>query len=363
MPLSSHTLSKIVNGLAIPLFVINKEHKVTHWNTALEALTGQKSRDIIGSDNHWRAFYSEKRPVMADLIVNGASAEEIEVYYRDKYKKSVLIEGAYESEDFFPVLGNKGRWLHFTASPIKDENGQIIGAIETLVDTTERKVLENNLRYFLQQITRAQEEERRVISRELHDDMSQILGSLSRRLDNLLRKKHGFGKDEAADLQEIRDLLNQGLQSMNSFIQNLRPSLLDDLGLIPALRSLTNNIQKEGLSVSFNITGEERRLTAETELSLFRIVQEALNNIRRHACATQASVLAEFGKDSIKLTVSDNGRGFDTGGAIDDLPHKGKLGLMGMQERTWLLGGTMEISSKPGEGTTLRFNIPVKNGP
>jgi len=360
MPLSSQTLSKIINGSAIPLFVINKEHKVTHWNTALEALTGWKSQDVIGTDDHWQAFYSEKRPAMADLIVNGASTEEIEVYYRDKYKKSVLIEGAYEAEDFFPALGRKGRWLHFTASPIRDENSQIIGAIETLIDTTERKVLENNLRYFLQQITRAQEEERRVISRELHDDMSQILGSLSRRLDNLLRKKHGFGKEEAADLQEIRDLLNQGLQSMNSFIQNLRPSLLDDLGLIPAIRSLTNSIQKESLSVDFTVNGEERRLTAETELSLFRIVQEALNNIRRHAGATQASVLAEFNTNSIKLTVSDNGRGFNTGEDMDDLPHKGKLGLMGMQERTWLLGGTMEIESRPDQGTTLRFKIPVR---
>ena len=362
MPLSSTTLAKIINGSAIPLFVINKEHIVTHWNTALEALSGRNSRDVVGTDEHWKAFYNEKRPAMADLIVNGASATEIEVYYRDKFKKSVLIDGAYEAEDLFPTLGKRGRWLHFTASPIRDENGEIIGAIETLIDTTERKILENNLRYFLQQITRAQEEERRAISRELHDDMSQILGSLSRRLDNLLRKRHRFGKDETTDLQEIRDLLNQGLQSMNSFIQNLRPSLLDDLGLIPALRSLTNNIKSADMSVSFNVLGEERRLTEETELSLFRIAQEALNNIRKHARATQVSVLAEFNANSIKLIVNDNGRGFNAEGAIDDFPHRGKMGLMGMQERTWLLGGTMDITSKPGEGTTLCFNIPAKNG-
>jgi signal transduction histidine kinase len=310
MTLSSTTLSKIVNGSAIPLFVINKDHRVTHWNTALEALTGRKGEDVIGNDDHWRSFYAEKRPSMADLIVNGASAQEIEVYYRDKCKKSVLIDGADEAEDFFPALGSKGRWLHFTASPIRDENGEIIGAIETLVDTTERKVLENNLRYYLQQITRAQEEERRSISRELHDDMSQILGSLSRRLDNLLRKKHSFGKYEVTSLQEIRDLLNQGLQSMNNFIQNLRPSLLDDLGLIPALRSLTNNLQKANMSASFTILGEERRFTDEIELSLFRIVQEALNNIRKHARASAASVKAEFTKNGIILTVSDNGQGF-----------------------------------------------------
>jgi two-component system sensor histidine kinase DegS len=360
MPLSSTTLAKIVNGSAIPLFVLNKDHRVTHWNIAMEALTGRKGEEVIGNDDHWRSFYSEKRPSLADLIVNGASAEEVERYYQDKCKKSVLIEGAYEAEDFFPALGRKGRWLHFTASPIRDENGEIIGAIETLIDTTERKVLENNLRYYLQQITRAQEEERRAMSRELHDDMSQILGSLSRRLDNFLRKKPHLGKDEEAALQEIHNLLKQGLQSMNSFVQNLRPSLLDDLGLIPALRSLTNNIKSADIDVTFTVLGEERRFSGEIELSVFRIVQEALNNIRRHAAATQANVVAEFTRDGLKLTVSDNGQGFNAGGVLDDLPHNGKLGLMGMQERTWLLGGTMEIDSKPGEGTTLRFKIPAK---
>jgi two-component system sensor histidine kinase DegS len=360
MPLSSTTLAKIVNGSAIPLFVINQDHRVTHWNTALEALSGRKSEDVIGMQDHWRSFYSEKRPAMADLIVDGASAEEIERYYHDKFKKSTLIEGAYEAEDFFPALGRKGRWLHFTASPIRDENGEIIGAIETLIDTTERKVLENNLRYYLQLITRAQEEERRSISRELHDDMSQILGSLSRRLDNLLRKKHSFSKEEEAALQEIHDLLKQGLQSMNRFIQNLRPSLLDDLGLIPALRSLTNNIKSADLNVTFSVIGEERRLTGETELSVFRIVQEALNNISKHAQASEAGVVAEFTRGGIKLTVKDNGQGFDSEEAMDDLPYNGKLGLLGMQERARLLGGTMEIVSKPNEGTTLHFDIPTK---
>jgi PAS domain S-box-containing protein len=360
MPLSSTTLAKIVNGSAIPLFVINKEHRVTHWNTALEALTGIKGEDVIGTDDHWRAFYREKRPAMADLIVNGATAQEIEKYYQDKFKKSVLIDGAYEAEDFFPALGRKGRWLHFTASPIRDENGEIIGAIETLIDTTERKILENNLRYYLGQITKAQEEERKSISRELHDDLSQILGSLLRRLDNLLRKEHQFGKDEEVSLQEIRDLLNQGLQSMNSFIQNLRPSLLDDLGLIPALRSLTNNIRNADMNVTFNVVGEERRLKGEIELSVFRIVQEALSNIRKHAQASEASVVAEFTPEGIRLTVKDNGQGFNASEALDDLPHNGKLGLLGMQERVLLLGGSMEIMSKPGEGTTLSFSIRAK---
>jgi two-component system sensor histidine kinase DegS len=360
MLLSSKTLSKIIDGSAIAIFVINKEHNITHWNNAIEAMSGRKREDVIGKDDHWKTFYSIKRPSMADLIADGASAQEIEVYYRGKCKKSPLIEGAYEAEDFFPALGDKGKWLHFTASPIKDDNGKIIGAIETLEDTTERKNLEDNLRFFLQQITKAQEEERRYIARELHDDMAQILGSLSRRLDNLLRKEHGFGATEVSTLKDIHALLNKGLQSMNSFIQDLRPSLLDDLGLIPALRSLTNNLEKtEGTLAEFTILGEERRLTDEVELSLFRIVQEALNNVSKHAQATEVHVSAEFTESRIKLTVRDNGRGFELKGSMDDLPRIGQLGLMGMQERVWLLGGSIEVNSKPGKGTTLLVDAPA----
>jgi PAS domain S-box-containing protein len=360
MPLGSKTLSKIVDGSAIPLFVINNEHNITHWNSAIEVLSGLRRDEVIGKDDHWKAFYSEKRPAMADLIVEGASAEEIEVYYRGKCTKSPLIKDAYEAEDFFPHLGENGKWLHFTASPIKDDNGEIIGAIETLVDVTERKNLEDNLRFFLQQITRAQEEERKYIARELHDDMAQILGSLSRRLDNLLRKEHDFGTEEVAALQDIQGLLNQGLQSLNVFVQNLRPSLLDDLGLIPALRSLTNNLEKtDGTLAEFTLVGEEKRLTNEIELSLFRIVQEALNNVSKHAQATEVHVTTEYTPKAIKITVSDNGNGFELQGSMDNLPRIGQFGLMGMQERAWLLGGSIEVSSKPGEGTTLRVEVPI----
>lgn len=190
--------------------------------------------------------------------------------------------------------------------------------------------------------------------------MAQILGSLSRRLDNFLRKQHNFGSAEAAALQEIQSLLNQGLQSMNSFIQNMRPSLLDDLGLIPALRSMTNNLERsEGIITNFTLIGEERRFSNEIELPLFRIVQEALNNVRNHSQATEVSVLAEFNSNGIRLNVRDNGRGFKLQDSMDNLPSSGKLGLMGMQERVWLLGGMIEIDSKPGIGTNIDVVVPT----
>ncbi len=357
--LSSEMLAKIIDGSPIPAFVISKQHKVTHWNTAIEALSGIKREEIIGTDEQWRAFYTEKRPAMADLIVDEALANEVEVYYPGKYKKSRLIDGAYEAEDFFPDLGRNGKWLHFTASPIRDSNGEIIGAIETLEDITERKIAEDNLRYYLQEVTRAQEEERKRIARELHDDTAQVLGSLSRQLDNFVRKKHGLAPNEVFFLKDLQAQLNRGVQGVHRFVQALRPSLLDDLGLIPALRSLAKGLQEsDGIGTDLKVLGGKRRFSPEVELLLFRIVQEALNNIRRHAQASEARVVVEFTEDRTKVTISDNGRGFELSGRVDDLPRNGKLGLAGIQERARLLGGTIEVQSTPGKGTTLIVEVP-----
>jgi len=358
--LGSEMLTKIADGSPIPAFVINKQHKVTHWNTAIEALSGIKKEEIIGTDEQWRALYTEKRPAMADLVVDGASADEIEAYYRGKCKKSRVIDGAYEAEDFFPDLGRNGKWLHFTASPITDNNGEIIGAIETLEDITERKGAEDNLRYYLQEITRAQEEERKRIARELHDDTAQVLGSLSRQLDNFIRKKHGLAPNEVFFLKDLQAQLNRGVQSVHRFCQALRPSVLDDLGLIPALRSLVKGLQEsDGIDTDLKVLGGERRFSPEVESLLFRIVQEALNNIRRHAQASEAQVMMDFAEDRIKVTISDNGLGFELSGRVDDLPRSGKLGLAGMQERARLLGGSLKVESEPGKGTTVAVEAPI----
>jgi len=357
--LSSEMLAKIIDGSPIASFVINKQHKVTHWNIAIEALSGIKREEIIGTDEQWRAFYAKKRPVMAELIVDKAPASTIEAYYRGKCKKTGLIDAAYEAEDFFPDLGTTGRWLHFTASPIRDDNGEIIGAIETLEDITERKVAEDNLRYYLREITRAQEAERKRIARELHDDTAQLLGSLSRQLDNFIRKKHGFAPNEVLILKDLQAQLNRGVQGVHRFVQDLRPSLLDDLGLIPALRSLARGLQEsDGIGVDLKVLGGERRFSPDVELLLFRIVQEALNNTRRHAQASEAQVVVEFAEDRTKVTIADNGRGFELPGRLDDFTRSGKLGLAGIQERAQLLCGTLEVKSTPGKGTTVMVEVP-----
>jgi PAS domain S-box-containing protein len=481
----SEMLAKIIDGSSIPSFVINKQHRVIYWNTALEALSGIKRDKVIGTDQQWRPFYTEKRPTMADLIVDGASLSEIAGYYSGQHGESSLIEGAYEAEDFFPEMAEEGKWLHFTASPIRDNDGKIIGAIETLEDITERKRAEEalneseksfralfegaydaiwshdldgniqtankaaaklsgypveellrmnvksfmggesltlarevgrrlmqnlyvelpyelrmikkdgseaicmvstnlvsgdgearafhniardvtqekrmqeNLRYYLQEITQAQEDERKRIARELHDDTAQLLGSLSRQLDNFVRKKSGLAPNEVLFLKDLQAQLNRGVQGVHRFVQDLRPSLLDDLGLIPALRSLMKDMQEyDGIGSKLEVTGDEKRFAPEFESSLFRIIQEALNNIRRHAQASEAGVIIDFTRDRVRVTISDNGRGFELAGRVDDLPRIGKLGMVGMQERARLLGGTLKVQTTPGKGTTLIVEVP-----
>ncbi len=141
-------ISQVVEGSTIPTFVIDKDHIVTHWNKACEKLTGYPAGKIIGTNHHWQPFRSEERPIMADLVLNGMKEHEAWKYYGTKWNRSSLIEEAFEAEEFFPHIGEEGKWLFFTAAPIKSPDGEIVGAIETLWDrTVEKKAEEEQTRH------------------------------------------------------------------------------------------------------------------------------------------------------------------------------------------------------------------------
>src|SRR5450759_3719563 len=148
---SAHLLHSIVQGFSIPAFVIGKDHKIVYWNRALERLTKIPMSEVAGTKQQWRSFYAEARPCMADLLIDGAE-DRIPKWYAGKYRKSDLLEEAYEATDFFPALGEKGRWLRFTAALIRDAGGELVGAIETLEDITERVTAELTQRESEQQL-------------------------------------------------------------------------------------------------------------------------------------------------------------------------------------------------------------------
>jgi PAS domain S-box-containing protein len=143
---SEEALSQILQGTSIPIFVIDSRHVVTHWNPACENLTGLPAHEIIGTRKAWSAFYSHERPVVADLVVDQRSKEEIAALYGSKCRESSALPGTYELEAFFPHLGDGGKWLFCTAAPLRDTAGKIVGAVETFQDVTERERAEAALR-------------------------------------------------------------------------------------------------------------------------------------------------------------------------------------------------------------------------
>lgn len=216
------------------------------------------------------------------------------------------------------------------------------------------------LRHYLRQIIGAQEDERRRLSRELHDDTAQALVVLSHRLDALLNAyREQLPERVLQRLDELLELADDILRGVRSFSRDLRPPVLDDLGLVPALESLTSDLSQEGIRAEFQALGPRRSLSPEVELTLFRIVQEALRNTQKHAEASEVLVRAEFEDARVSITVRDDGKGFKMPEEIGSLAEMGKLGLLGMQERVQLIGGELMIQSEPGEGTTIVVDVPL----
>lgn len=137
-------MDAIINCSPLPQFVIDSDHKVVYWNRALEEYSKLNATDILGTDNHWKAFYNSKRPCMVDLLVD-EDIDGLAYWFLDNYKMSELVEGAYEGEHFSPHMGKGGKYLHFTASAIKDHEGNVIGGLESFEDITQRKIAENDL--------------------------------------------------------------------------------------------------------------------------------------------------------------------------------------------------------------------------
>lgn len=132
-------LDEILNGTPVPTFVIDLEHRVTHWNRACEFVLCYPADQMVGTKNQWKPFYPQPRPVMADLVVSGQIDSGINTYYSNKFRRSAIIPGSYEAEDFFPAMGPQGTWLYFTATPLHNENGELVGAIETLQDISAQR--------------------------------------------------------------------------------------------------------------------------------------------------------------------------------------------------------------------------------
>jgi signal transduction histidine kinase len=214
------------------------------------------------------------------------------------------------------------------------------------------------IRQYVADVTESQEEERKRIARELHDDTVQSLIAIGQRIE-LTKATLDDPSEARSRLAELRAMVTGAIDSVRQFSRDLRPLALEDLGLTAAMQYLVNQLaQNEGIQVHFTVEGQANSLPAEMEVAIYRVLQEALNNIKKHAQATEVNVVAEFTEKEIVLAVQDNGRGFDVPDSLTDFASNGSFGVMGLQERAELFGGTLTLESQPYEGTTVRLVLP-----
>lgn len=327
------------------IWVHDLEGNVVAANKASEKLTGYSLRELSQAN---------KLNVRAFLLPEGlALAGEI----RRKLLANEPVAQPYEQRI---IRGDGTEAILMMTTNLLTESGKPVAFQHIARDVTEEKRMKENLRFYLQQITRAQEEERKRIARELHDDTIQYLVVLARQLDDLAYSSKGLSKDERQYLENLRQQINSIMEGVRRLSHDLRPATLDRLGLLPALEWLASNMSKQTeIKVEVKTRGTERRFPAEVELVLFRIVQEALSNVRRHSQATNAEVIVEFGDKRITIIIKDNGKGFVPPETTGDLVKEGRFGLAGMHERIQLLGGSLKIDAAPGKGTTVTVEAPL----
>jgi signal transduction histidine kinase len=241
----------------------------------------------------------------------------------------------------------------------REPGGPVVRIVGTHFDLTQREVAqaERTRTELLARMVFAQEDERRRIAREMHDQFGEQLTALSRQVA-VLKDACGDRADLGAHVEALQSIAQRLDRDVDSLVWQLRPTALDDLGLHAALANYVNDWSgRTGVAAELHTFGPfDDRLASEAETTLYRIAQEALTNIAKHARATNVDIILERRPSHVVLTVEDNGQGFDTA-SVNRKDHG--FGLLGMQERAALMGAALHIESSVGHGTTILVRLPV----
>ena len=310
-------------------------------NRAAEELSGYSREEIVGHN-------------FTEFI-----APEHVKYVRGSFCTKLAQQGetSYEVD----VLARDGRRVPVeVSSRAIYENGVLVGVQGMARDITERKLAQDALQVFSRQLIEAQEDERRRISRELHDQIGQILTAVKMNLHTI--QQFCRTNEAGTYVKDNIEAVDEALRLVRDLSVDLRPPVLDHLGLVIALRWYADRYSKRtGLNVEVNVNllDPNERFSRELETACFRIAQEALSNIARHAQASEIEVRLAKAKDVLLLTVRDDGVGFDFAGLRKRATRIATLGLVSMQERAYAAGGTIDIRSEVSRGTEIRFTVPL----
>jgi|ERR1035437_4899145 two-component system sensor histidine kinase DegS len=257
-------------------------------------------------------------------------------------------------------LKTKQEVLHTQGTEIENSLANLNAELELLQNRSAVQLETNNSHLRAQQSFQVVEEERMRIARGMHDGPAQSMSNLVLQVEVLERLiERGDPAQVKLEFQGFKKSVKNALSETRQLIFDLRPMTLDDLGIVPTLRKYTKEYSdKHNLVIHFNVEGAERRLPPELEGNIFRIVQEALNNIQKHAHARTAEVNFQLGTDNILISIKDDGEGFDNDHIQEEGAQK-RLGLISMQERSQVHHGNMQVRSLPGKGSDIRITIPV----
>lgn len=300
------------------------------------------------------------------------SPEDLMQSVRSNVSQPLLPE--FRQRRFWSLLEQHGELINYESNTLRSDHKKIWVSVDiravknpeqatlyyegTIQDITQRRQAEHLQRELPRRILEAQEAERKRVAFELHDSINQMLSSVRYRLKSAEEKSNGKVRSVWAGAQESRILVEKTIQEIRRISRNLRPSALDDLGLAAAVRTLSDEfVKRTGILLQVDSSRLTRRLPPNVELALFRIVQEALNNIEKHSKATNVQVLLALKRSSAFAMISDDGRGFNRV-AVNRKKQRG-LGLISMSERASILGGTVTIDSDRAKGTKVEVQIPL----
>lgn len=337
---SNQALRALIQASPLAIIALDGEGRVTIWNPAAERIFGWSEREVQGQplptipQNLRTEFFSE--------LATSSREDSHTGYETHRLRKD----------------GSSIEIILWTA-PLYDAQGAPCGRMGVVEDITERKRAEEARTALLHRIVTAQEEERLRIARELHDQMGQHLAALMLGLGAM--QEHIRNPVAAAHARRMHDLTSRIGQEVHRIALELRPTVLDDWGLQTALSNYAAEWSRRArVPVQSRFVGtDRRRLPPEVETALYRTVQEALTNVLKHAGAGGVSLIVERRADHVLAIVEDDGRGFDVEAVMTAPDARGRLGLLGMQERVALVGGTLEIESSSVGGTSLFVRIPL----